>query len=76
MESTKLISLHGGHSGQFCNHAADMLEDIILQYIHLGFKKVGITEHVPPISDQFLYPDEKSAHLTVCDINKRFEVPK
>ena len=35
-----------------------MLEDIIKQYIKLGFTKVGITEHIPPVSDKFLYPDE------------------
>ncbi|MBW2655565.1 MAG: histidinol-phosphatase [Deltaproteobacteria bacterium] len=69
----QLISLHGGHSGQYCNHAEDLLEDIILRYIELGFTKVGITEHVPPINDKFLFPDEKKANLTAADIHKRFE---
>ncbi len=69
----ELISLHGGHSGQYCNHAVDLLEDIILRYIALGFTKVGITEHVPPINDQFLYPDEQKLNLTAVDLNKRFE---
>ncbi len=73
MNMTNLISLHGGHSGQYCNHAVDLLEDIILKYIALGFTKVGITEHVPPINDQFLYPDEKKLNLTADDLNKRFE---
>ena len=67
------ISLHGGHSGQFCTHARDLLEDIILRYIDLGFKQVGITEHIPPINDAFLYPDEKAIHLTAVDLYKRFE---
>ncbi|MBC2703304.1 histidinol-phosphatase [Desulfobacula sp.] len=67
-----LISLHGGHSGQYCNHARDLLEDIILRYIELGFTKVGITEHVPPMNDNFLFPDEKKANLTAVDIHKRF----
>lgn len=69
----ELISLHGGHSGQYCNHAVDLLEDIVLRYIALGFTKVGITEHVPPINDSFLYPDEKELNLTVDDLNKKFE---
>ena len=30
-------SIHGGHSGQFCLHARDRLEDIIKRYIELGF---------------------------------------
>ncbi len=69
----KLISLHGGHSGQYCNHARDLLEEFLKRYIELGFKKVGITEHVPPINDQFLYPDEIAAGLTAIDLYKRFE---
>ncbi len=71
--TTKLISLHGGHSGQYCSHAKDLLEDIIQRYIELGFTKVGITEHVPPITDSFLYPDEKKLNLTTADLYKRFE---
>ncbi|MBC8438966.1 MAG: histidinol-phosphatase [Deltaproteobacteria bacterium] len=67
------ISLHGGHSGQYCNHARDLLEDIILRYIDLGFKRVGITEHIPPINDAFLYPEEKALHLTTDDLHKRFK---
>ena len=39
----------------------------------LGFKKVGITEHIPPLNDQFLYPDEKKLNLTADDLNKRFK---
>jgi histidinol-phosphatase (PHP family) len=67
------ISLHGGHSGQYCNHARDLLEDIILRYIDLGFKRVGITEHIPPVNDDFLYPEEKALHLTGDDLYKRFK---
>jgi histidinol-phosphatase (PHP family) len=73
MKTAELISLHGGHSGQYCNHAEDLLEDIIQKYIKLGFKKVGITEHIPPVSDLFLHPDEIKAKLTSLDINKKFE---
>ncbi|MFH2060773.1 MAG: histidinol phosphatase, partial [Pseudomonadota bacterium] len=62
------ISYHGGHSGQYCNHAKDRLEDIILQYIALEFKAVGITEHIPPSDDQFLYPDEKELGLTAANL--------
>ena len=67
------ISYHGGHSGQYCNHAKDRLEDIILQYIALEFKAVGITEHIPPSEDQFLYPDEKKLGLTCATLFKQFE---
>lgn len=73
MKTTQLISLHGGHSGEFCSHARDPLEQIIQKYIECGFTSVGITEHVPPVSDQFLYPDEKSAGLSARDLYIRFE---
>ncbi|MBU1194260.1 MAG: histidinol-phosphatase HisJ [Proteobacteria bacterium] len=73
MNRIERISLHGGHSGQFCSHAQDCLEDIIQRYIALGFPCVGITEHVPPVNDDFLYPDEKKLKLTAADLYKRFE---
>ncbi|MCP3872333.1 MAG: histidinol-phosphatase HisJ [Desulfobacteraceae bacterium] len=73
MKAPTLISLHGGHSGQYCTHAKDLLEDIIQRYVTLGFTSVGITEHIPPVNDQFLFPDEKKLNLTTADILKRFE---
>ncbi len=74
MESKKLplISLHGGHSGQFCCHAKDSLEEIIQTYVEKGFSSVGITEHAPPLNDAFLYPDEKDRGLTAKDLFQRF----
>lgn len=73
MNNTNLISLHGGHSGQYCSHAMDLLEDIIQRYIELGFKRVGITEHIPPVNDRFLYPDEQKLNFTADDLYQRFE---
>ena len=55
------VSVHGGHSGEFCDHARDSLEKIITAYIRQGFAWAGITEHMPPVSDAFMYPDEKAA---------------
>lgn len=73
MKNEILISLHGGHSGEFCSHARDRLEDIIQTYIRMGFTKVGITEHVPPARENFIYPDEKHLGLTLRDLSNRFE---
>jgi histidinol-phosphatase (PHP family) len=67
------VSVHGGHSGQFCSHASDSLEEIILRYIELQFPWVGITEHCPPGNDKFIYPDEKKAGLTAEKLLHRFE---
>lgn len=67
------VSVHGGHSGQFCCHAEDLLEEIVEEYIRQGFTWIGITEHAPAINDQWLYPDQKAAALTADILLKQFE---
>jgi len=64
MKKPSFVSVHGGHSGQFCHHATDSLEEIILAYIAQQFPWVGITEHAPAISEALLYPDQRAANLT------------
>lgn len=66
------VSVHGGHSGQFCCHANNSLEEIVRAYIDLGYPWVGITEHMPPASDAYLYPEEKQAGLDAGDLLERF----
>lgn len=73
MNIKKYVSIHGGHSGQFCKHAVDDLREIVLTYINKGFKWVGITEHMPPVSDQFIYDDERAAGLTIDFLMKQFD---
>jgi histidinol-phosphatase (PHP family) len=72
MKPPSLISLHGGHSGEFCSHARDRLEEIVCAYIEKGFTRVGITEHIPPASDALRYPDEIEQGLTARDLYDRF----
>ncbi|OAA43867.1 histidinol-phosphatase [Beauveria brongniartii RCEF 3172] len=48
------------HSGQFCSHAVDQLEDIIKHAISVGFKTIGLTEHMPRYHERDLYPEELS----------------
>ncbi len=64
MKTPPFVSVHGGHSGQFCHHATDTLEEIIQLYITKEFSWVGITEHSPAISEELLYPDQRAANLT------------
>ncbi len=73
MEKPELVSVHGGHSGEFCNHALDSLEDVVRAYIDKGFSWVGITEHVPPPTDALCYPDEKEAGLDAVSLYRGFE---
>lgn len=70
--SMQFVSVHGGHSGEFCNHATDSLEEIIRGYVAKGFSWVGISEHVPAPAPEFLYPDQVAAGLTPEFLYTRF----
>ncbi len=74
MKNIASVSVHGGHSGQFCHHATNTLEEIIQQYIAKQFPWVGITEHAPGIRQELLYPDQQAAGLTPEFLLKRFSL--
>jgi histidinol-phosphatase (PHP family) len=66
------VSVHGGHSGQFCHHAKDSLDAVVNAYIDAGFAWVGITEHMPPAIDAWRYPDEAASQLSTATLQARF----
>jgi histidinol-phosphatase (PHP family) len=66
------VSIHGGHSGQFCLHAEDSLEAVVEAYLAQGFSWIGLTEHMPPAADRFRYDDEAAAGLSAADLQDRF----
>ncbi len=72
LHNPHLVSVHGGHSSEFCFHAKDTLEEIIKAYIKRGFSWVGITEHMPFPSEELLYPEEKEAGFDVQETYRRF----
>lgn len=72
MGTVEKVSVHGGHSGQFCNHATDSLEEIVCSYIEKGFSWVGITEHVPALSEELLSEDQREAGLTPASLLEEF----
>jgi histidinol-phosphatase (PHP family) len=69
----EIVSVHGGHSGQFCSHATDTLEAIVQRYIAKGFAWVGLTEHMPPTDEDFLYAEEREAGLDPGRMRERFD---
>ena len=73
MGSLKKVSVHGGHSGQFCNHASDTLEAIVRRYIDDGFSWVGISEHAPALNEALLYEDQRRAGMTPAYLLAQFE---
>jgi histidinol-phosphatase (PHP family) len=72
MATIERVSIHGGHSGEFCNHAEDRLEEVVQAYADQGFAWVGLTEHMPPSADAYLYPEEREAGLTAAAMTERF----
>ena len=72
-KSIQKVSVHGGHSGQFCHHARDSLEEVIKAYIDQGYSWIGLTEHMPPLSDDMRYPDEVADNLSAQFLKDRFK---
>jgi histidinol-phosphatase (PHP family) len=66
------VSVHGGHSGQFCHHAKDSLEEVVRAYIAQGYAWAGITEHMPPLHDHVRYPDEAASGLSAAALKAQF----
>ena len=64
--------MHGGHSGQFCGHAVDSLEEIVQAYIAQGYAWVGLTEHMPPVNDHMVLPEEAAAGMDARANYERF----
>ncbi|SSD60304.1 related to Histidinol-phosphatase [Saccharomycodes ludwigii] len=57
---------HHSHSGDYIAHGSDPLDEIIARVYELNFHTYCLTEHMPRISQQYLYPEEY-----ICnDVNK------
>ncbi|WVF70889.1 hypothetical protein IAT40_005684 [Kwoniella sp. CBS 6097] len=62
---------HHSHSGQFCRHAKDNLEEVIQEAIRQGFEVFGLSEHAPRYRMEDLFPEE--ADLTPSDLSATYE---
>lgn len=72
MEEWK-VSLHGGHSGEFCDHAEGTLREMLDAAVRFGYHTFGVSEHVPRVEERFLYPEEIALGWTVAKIAGDFE---
>ncbi|KAF2877456.1 histidinol-phosphatase [Massariosphaeria phaeospora] len=52
---------HHSHSGQFCGHAKNTLEEVVQAAIAKGFHTFALTEHIPRHLEDF-YPEEDKTH--------------
>ncbi|KAI8938387.1 hypothetical protein NX059_004283 [Plenodomus lindquistii] len=62
---------HHSHSGQFCGHAKNTLEEIVQAAIAKGFHTFALTEHIPRSREDF-YPEEEAEH-TETSLAQLFE---
>lgn len=66
------VSLHGGHSGEFCAHGADTLPAMLDAAVAFGYTTFGVTAHSPRSQERFLYPDEIELDLKPNDLSNTF----
>lgn len=55
---------HHSHSGQFCAHARDTLEEVVQAAIAKGTRVLALTEHMPR-EQQDLYPEEVPVSVNI-----------
>ena len=67
------VSLHGGHSGDFCEHASGTLREILEAAVRFGYHTFGVSEHVSRVEERFLYPEEIAKGWTVERVDSDFE---
>ena len=66
------ISFHGGHSGDYCDHAGGKLKDVVENAIAQGFSHYGLSEHMPRAHFKDLYPEERQRQRTPAQLAHRF----
>jgi histidinol-phosphatase (PHP family) len=67
------VSLHGGHSRDYCDHAQDSLRDVLEAAVQFGYHTFGVTEHAPRLGDRYLYENERQRGWDVPKIEADFE---
>lgn len=68
-----MVSLHGGHSGDYCGHATGTLPEILEAAVEAGYHTFGVSEHVARAEDKFIYPEEREKGWTVEKLARDFK---
>ncbi len=63
---------HHSHSGQFCGHAENTLEEVVQTAVSKQMYLYALTEHMPR-EDEDLYPEEVTA-LSALNYSRAYEV--
>jgi histidinol-phosphatase (PHP family) len=67
------VSLHGGHSGEFCEHAAGDLREVLEAAVAAGYHTFGVSEHAPRSEERLLYATERAKGFDVVRLHRDFE---
>jgi histidinol-phosphatase (PHP family) len=67
------VSLHGGHSGAYCDHATGSLAAVLEAAVEAGYHTFGVSEHAPRVESRFLYPEEVEAGYDVGRLESEFK---
>lgn len=63
---------HHSHSGSYISHAKDDIDSIVKRADKMGFTHFCLTEHMPRLRDDYLYPEEKDKEYTVRNLEEDF----
>ncbi len=67
------VSLHGGHTAEFCDHGEGTLRELLEAALAKGFAAYGVTEHAARVEERFLYPNERELGWTIEKVQDDFE---
>lgn len=67
------VSLHGGHSSDFCDHGKSPLREMLEAAVARGMAVYGVAEHGPRVESRFLYPEEIELGWDVERLMRNFE---
>jgi len=67
------VSLHGGHSGEFCEHADGTLREILEAAYQVGYIVFGVAEHMPRVEARYLYPSEIERGWSTHTLEETFD---
>lgn len=67
------VSLHGGHSGSYCDHASGTLREVLEAAVAAGYATFGVSEHAPRAGERFLYEEERKIGWDIARLEKNFE---
>ncbi len=66
------VSLHGGHSSCYCDHATSTLAEILEAACDAGMRTYGVTEHAPRVEPERLYDEELALGWDIETLDRLF----